>query len=364
MGEGLDFGFLGDGWRQGVRDKRQPGPLCLPGIIPLFKKAGKAWDPSWSPEEKRARLTEVAAAQNQALAGFSSWEKRQAIVETLESHHIELPFERAFERLRIPAMRKIEGEAWQNANASWKKNQAKPLDFPAPRLDGTADYFALYAPVAHYGYNYGIYFRATSILDFLADHPAVPARDFVLCVAVHELFHAFVEEALGAQELYHGMGRSGYCRLEEAAATLASFRIFRGLYPQGEAEGGEAASGIRAAIFLRLACPDAPAERGLPGYGEYWRLEGASINRIILALSLGAQDGIDWSRGNPLDAITGHGGESTMLGRSGSACCAEVSLPKEFPRTLPRRDWKPLWAYYLANRLRDLVPMYFDFYNL
>jgi len=86
-------------------------------------------------------------------------------------------------------------------------------------------------------------------------------------VAVHELFHAHMNERLpeGGRSHDHRGETPSYCRLEEAAANRVALAWLRAAgYPETVAKN------IEEVLFAPYS---GPGSKGLPGYGEYWKLD-------------------------------------------------------------------------------------------
>jgi hypothetical protein len=108
-----------------------------------------------------------------------------------------------------------------------------------------------------------VYFHAAGLLD-CAKSSGADIADLTRVVAVHEWFHAFMEQALGtawgAHEDYHGA--KAFCRLEEAAADRVARDWMLAKLPAGPSRDA-----IDEALFMW-------AERhAVPGYGERKHLD-------------------------------------------------------------------------------------------
>lgn len=355
----LDLSFIDTSWRAGIVHKEQVGPLRFPEVEKLFesflsnlsgpaKAEIKASKPGAAFLEEAYRLS---LGETRMMEDFPSWPKRQAVIETFEFHHIESRFEKAFASVRLNPLRKIEGDDLPEpyGNANWKRHQQKPIEIGRKGREGTADYFAFYAPAAFYGNNFGIYFNVPSILRFLLGQPGVSPLQLLRPVAVHELFHAFVESRLGMNECYHDHGED-ICPLEEAAATYASLEgrkpsqndsLYKALYQQF---GGSS------------------ADHGVPGYGEYWKLKGQILNKVCDVLLAGCFSKLDLNR-DPSEALSAGVHTLPFANDPKPPICSTVSASYRLPRGISTSSTKGLWRYYCDNVNGDLVPMYFDFHN-
>jgi hypothetical protein len=119
---------------------------------------------------------------------------------------------------------------------------------------------------------FGVYFCARNLVDCISTCCCDP-ENLLMTVAVHEWFHAFIEQALGdAWQLYsESCFASGFNRLEEAAANaLARSWLVSNTH-------ADLVGPIDTALFLE-------AERlGTPGYGE-WRHMGNDPQAFLPSL--------------------------------------------------------------------------------
>jgi len=139
-----------------------------------------------------------------------------------------------------------------------------------------ADVLAWYQPRAYLGpedgHGFGVHFCARNIMRCVKATQADPGT-LVRVVAVHEWFHAFMELVLGNDAyVAHNMrhGKSGFCRLEEAAANALARVYMNDLIDELRAP-------IETALFIE------PERTGVKGYGE-WKLLGTDPQTFLPAL--------------------------------------------------------------------------------
>ena len=138
------------------------------------------------------------------------------------------------------------------------------------------DLLAWYRPRAFLGqteqHSFGVYFCARNLVECAQSTLSDPAS-LVRVVAVHEWFHAFIEQALGKDYETHATvhGSSLFCRLEEAAANAVAH-----VYLSKTVDKKHHAA-IDRVLF------EEPAARAQPGYGE-WRHMGSDAMAFVPSL--------------------------------------------------------------------------------
>lgn len=138
------------------------------------------------------------------------------------------------------------------------------------------DLLAWYRPRTFLGqtahHSFGVYFCARNLVECAQSTGSDPA-DLVRVVAVHEWFHAFIEQLLGKDFAVHANahGGAGFCRLEEAAANAVA-RVYL-----SKAVDKEHGAAIDKVLF------EEPAAKAEPGYGE-WRHMGFDAMAFVPSL--------------------------------------------------------------------------------
>jgi len=198
----------------------------------------------------------------------------------------------------------------------------------APGPENTIDYLAYYRPYDRADLRGGIYFVHRTIAPLLAAHPSIDVPEFLKALAVHELFHYFVQRLLNDDAVYQAHGCHPWCDLEEAAADFVARR--------SAAQNPQALSGFDHLLFAKLGSPG-----GLHGYGEYHLLD----DRIVDAITA-----LKFNPSSPCPAPAGYAKALTLtLG---------LALP-----TMLNSGGRALFAAILASVDEGSIPFYFDMAN-
>ena len=123
--------------------------------------------------------------------------------------------------------------------------------------EGTADYYAQYKPFEKGKTDAGIYFVRGSLKRTVGGRPDIPLRSFLSAIAVHEIFHYYVDRlALPRPDPgTFGHGCALPCEIEEAGADFMA--------RESAKTDLRALSSFDDLLFR-------PRDRGgLPGYGDY-----------------------------------------------------------------------------------------------
>jgi|GEM_PF-4874030 len=171
------------------------------------------------------------------------------------------------------------------------------LKYSSPINEFVMEYIALYLPRAYYGDRYGIYLHAYRILD-LAKRVKQAGLDLAggitPAVGVHEVFHAFVEEAMSIEDYtaHCETHADSYCLWEEAAANRATADWCQD--PQSSAGASQAARDE----LIKTLLPTR-AQGGPPGYGDWQQVDRDYAAVVPCALSrkscATAINAIDWT---------------------------------------------------------------------
>ncbi len=254
---------------------RQPGPLSLSEVVSLFKQStagSSALEESL--EKARALSAEKAEQMSSPEPGKDPSRKHQMIREIFEG----------------PDPRKLRA-AESTGQIGTILNRLKsepagrePIVFDKTGPEETADYFACYLLRCSLDnerkHRSGIYFNAVRIIELIhrqgLDRESI--EPLIRSIAVHELFHTFMETVLGNDACSHmHADKAGYfCRLEEAAANRMAYE-----WLMEQELPDETLQPILDTVFR---ANDSAAGPGIPGYGEYHLIDGDAplyVPRII-----------------------------------------------------------------------------------
>jgi len=208
-----------------VINQKQIGPLTLKDLIGIFKKFS---------DEKITKLDcleneskKIAENVNKNLEKRLSEGYRE-----LKTRVIKEVFE---EGINLNGLKKNDVPYLSNeftgifkelVTLSKKNNSLSPIEISKSHyVDNTPDFYALYLPSCYYNFRYGIYFNVKNCLQTIIQNNLNP-EIFIATIAVHELFHAFVEMIIEEDECKHNhqKGNPPYCRLEEASANYMAYK--------------------------------------------------------------------------------------------------------------------------------------------
>jgi hypothetical protein len=215
-------------------------------------------------------------------------------------------------------------------------------DKPPPSLTGrygkesTPDFFACYIPECEAAYYYGIYFNGSRFVKAVASR-GLPVDLLVRAVAVHELFHAFVEMVLGDDVCAHSHSgeKVNYCRLEEAAANHAAQNW---LLSQKVLRSNDVTS-IDEFLFFWAERQSPP----VPGYGEFSLVDETAPELVPRLVAAGQCDPAAYR-------------QSSVLGRADSSRHSQDDQPFLVTR---QRD-SLVWQAIVDNLDSENVPCYVD----
>lgn len=242
-------------------DEQRPGPGSFAWIAESFRTLSEI---RTDEELERWRIREA----NRIEEDFKDRRQRgqrNAIRRVFEGGHLEEqpPLDRVI--ATISAMGRLEME-----------HEMQPVG--NTNDERSIDYLAYYLPESYlptdYKQGFGIYFNVPRILDY-SRRIGAPVEPVVEVIAVHELFHAFVETTLGSD---YGRKRSTdkwASDLEEAAANYYAHEHLHKLGSGGRIDQ-QVVEKIRRTLFMLAGDP----EHGLDGYGEYPYLDSSACAAV------------------------------------------------------------------------------------
>jgi len=153
--------------------------------------------------------------------------------------------------------------------------EALELPYTGFFSEGVMEAIALYLPRAYYGERFGIYLHASRLVSLASKAGLDLVSGVTPAVGVHELFHAFVEEAIEPKGFaLHGKAHgNAYCLWEEAAADRAAADWC--LDPVTSAGTTPVARDL-----LMQALLPTRAQGGAPGYGD-WPLVARDYAAVV-----------------------------------------------------------------------------------
>ena len=208
-----------------VINPKQIGPLTLKDLIGIFKKFSDERITKLDRLENESK--KIARNVNKNLDKMLSEGYRE-----LKNRLIKEVFE---EGINLNGLKKSEVPYLSNeftrifktlVTLSEKNNSLSPIEISKSHyIEGTSDFYACYLPSCDYNFRYGIYFNVKNCLKTIIQNNLNP-EIFIATIAIHELFHAFIEIIIEDDVCRHNHVNDNppYCRLEEASANYMAYK--------------------------------------------------------------------------------------------------------------------------------------------
>ena len=304
----------------------QPGPLRLSELLTLFNESLSG---SKNLEESRKKAFMLAEAKAAELGRIGKGEdpsrKHQMIREIFEG-----PDPREIRSDEVAGLFRTILNRLKSENAGREEIARR-----GQGAERTADHLAYYlkrcALESRRKHRWGIYFNVFRVLE-LIHTKALQPEALIRSVAIHELFHAFMEVVLGDRSCshYHRESNRDFCRLEEAAADRMAYEWLVGRdLPK---------SVLNSIIEAVYPVYDPEKGTGLPGYGEYHVIDGDAplyVPKMVLNNLTGDHDPAEYRHFRLLN-----------------------ELSTEF--TAEKMQYGAIWKGMLYEIENETVPFYFD----